>query len=261
MSKNKRIEEILQILKNEGFAGVRDLGERLYASQPTIRRDLDKLEKDGLVRRSHGGAVLADVSISAPISFRQGKRIKEKGAIARLASTLIENGQLIFADGSTTALHLADCIKEKQGLRVVTNGIPLAQALAKKGVKVYSTGGVLLDDSMAFAGKLAEKAISGFFADMMFFSTASIDGEGIISDYSEEETFLRAEMRAHCKKAVYLCDSGKLESRSSFTLFSLSRVDLVVTDKPLPEDMAQKYGLAPVKEGFGAFMYNKKTGN
>ena len=78
MVKNKRQAEILEILKQEGFAGVRDLGERLYASQPTVRRDLVFLEKEGLVCRSHGGAVPATDSANTPISYRKGKRMREK---------------------------------------------------------------------------------------------------------------------------------------------------------------------------------------
>ena len=104
MLKNKRHDEILDILKSEGFISVKELGERLFASQPTIRRDLDFLENEGFVRRNHGGAMLADDTVNIPISYRRGKRLCEKMQIARLAATLIENDQLLFVDGSTTAL-------------------------------------------------------------------------------------------------------------------------------------------------------------
>ena len=77
MIKNKRHEEILEILKNEGIISVRDIGERLFASQPTIRRDLAFLEKEGLIRRSHGGAILAGDPVNMPISYRRGKRLRE----------------------------------------------------------------------------------------------------------------------------------------------------------------------------------------
>ena len=81
MFKNQRHEEILEILKKEGFAGVCDLSKRLFASQPTIRRDLDILEKQGYIRRSHGGAILANGNLNTPVPYRKGKHAKEKAQI------------------------------------------------------------------------------------------------------------------------------------------------------------------------------------
>ena len=89
MLKNHRQEEIMEILKAEKFASVPDLSRRLYASQPTIRRDLGALEQQGLIRRSHGGAIPADDKGNIPVSFRSGTHTAEKLRICRLAATLI----------------------------------------------------------------------------------------------------------------------------------------------------------------------------
>jgi DeoR/GlpR family transcriptional regulator of sugar metabolism len=258
MSKNTRQDEILEILKSEGFVGVRELGERLYASQPTVRRDLDQLEKSGLVRRSHGGAMLAGDSTHTPVSYRRGKSLKEKMRIARLAAQLIENDQLIFTDASSTALCLSEHIKETANISVVTNGILMCQALAKQNIRVFSTGGRLVGESLAFAGSVAEKTASGFFADLMFFSAASVDEDGMISDFAEEETALRSTMFAHSKKSVFMCDSSKLGCRSPFCLFPLSSVDYVVTDMPLPQDLIAAHGFDLLKTEGGAYMYGRR---
>jgi len=258
MLKNKRHLEILDILKREGFAEVRDLGERLYASQPTIRRDLDQLERQGYVRRSHGGAMLADDSINTPVSFRRGTKAREKTQICRLAATLIKSGSLIFVDASTTATHLAQVINKNDNITVVTNGYPICHELSENNIKVLSTGGRLLKNSMAFVGSGAEDSVKKYNADILFFSSSSLDEDGMISDYSEEENTLRIAMYSGARKSVFLCDSTKFNKSSAFRAFSLSDVDYIVTDAPLSEELISRHGLSLVKSENGAFMYGQK---
>ncbi|MBQ8849712.1 MAG: DeoR/GlpR transcriptional regulator [Clostridia bacterium] len=255
MLKNQRHFEILEILKNEGFAEVRTLGERLYASQPTIRRDLDFLEKQGYIRRSHGGAVLADDRINTPVSFRRGTKAREKAQICKLAASLIRSGSLIFADASTTAAHLADAIHERDNVTVVTNGYPICRALSEKDIRVFSTGGRLLKNSMAFVGTQAEEAVRKFNAEWLFFSSSSLDENGVISDYSEEETALRIAMRSGARRSVFLCDSTKFGKTSAFRAFTVSEIDYVVTDAPLPQHILNTHGFLLQKSENGAFMY------
>ena len=255
MFKNQRHAEILDILKNEGFAEVRVLSERLFASQPTIRRDLDFLEKQGYVRRSHGGAILADDKINTPVSFRRGTRSQEKLRICRLAATLIQPGSLIFTDASTTASHLASFLRESDNVTVVTNGYPICRVLAENNVRTFSTGGRMLKSSLAFVGRQAEESVRNFNADLLFFSSSSLGTDGTISDYSEEETALRRAMRQHCRKTVFLCDSGKFGTVSAFRAFSLSELDYAVTDAPLDASLLKAADMILLKEQDGAFLY------
>lgn len=255
MLKNQRHAEILEILKNEGFSEVRVLGERLYASQPTIRRDLDFLERNGYIRRSHGGAVLADDKINTPVSFRRGTKTREKANICRLAATLIPSGGLVFADGSTTASYLADTIEPKDNITVVTNGYPICRSLSQRDIRVFSTGGRLLKNSEAFVGSIAVETVERFNADLLFFSSSSLSEDGVISDYSEEETVLRCAMKKRAKLCVFLCDATKLGKTSAFRAFSLSDVDYLVTDAPLPEKLLSENGFALLKNNGQAVMY------
>ncbi len=260
MFKNQRHGEILDILKKEGFAEVRTLSERLYASQPTVRRDLDYLEKQGLIRRSHGGAIPADQRINTPVSFRRGTRTQEKARICRLAATLISPDSLIFTDASTTALHLSDYIRQSDHVTVVTNGYPICHALIEKNIRVFSTGGRMLKNSMAFAGQSAEECVRRFNADLFFFSTSSLSSAGLISDYSEEEVSLRQVMMSRSKKSVLLCNSAKLGTTSPFSQALLSDVDYLIIDAPLPPAMAENAKLSLLRESDGAYLYhNEKT--
>ncbi|MBQ8551745.1 MAG: DeoR/GlpR transcriptional regulator [Clostridia bacterium] len=255
MLKNQRHVEILEILKNQSFASVHELGERLYASQPTIRRDLDILEKQGYIRRSHGGAMLADDKGGAPVSFRRGTKTQEKMRICRLAATLINAGDVIFIDASTTASYLADHIRESDGVIVVSNGYQVCRTLVENNVKIFSTGGRMLRDSMAFAGRFAEKTVSEFNADIMFFSCSGLNMDGVISDYSEEEISLRHVMHSRAKNTVFLCDSGKFGGTSAFREFLLSELDYVVTDEPLPAEILKKSSFILALESDGAYLY------
>ena len=220
-----------------------------------LLKDLDYLEKQGLVRRSHGGAVPADHRIDAPISFRKGTRAQEKARICRLAATLISPNSLIFTDASTTVLHLSDYLKESDNPTVVTNGYPLCRALVERNLRVFSTGGRLLKHSMAFAGQVAEDTVSRFNADLFFFSTSSLSEDGQISDYSEEVVALRVAMLRRSEKSVLLCNSEKIGTRSAFCLASLSEVDYLVTDAMLPSTTVGSCRIFLLREQDGAFLY------
>lgn len=255
MFQNQRHHEILNILKEQGFASVSELSERLYASPPTIRRDLAFLQKEGLIHRSHGGAISADEKKGAPVSFRSGTKLQQKNKICRLASQLIRPGSLILIDASTTGSHLVDFMSKDDELTVVTNGYPICQALAEKNIRTFSSGGRLLKNSMAFVGKTAEDVLRQFNADFFFFSSSSLDSSGIISDYSEEETALRKVMFQQSRQSVFLCDSEKFNSQSPFRFFPLKQVHHVVTDAPLSDSVLRQNGLSEVANRDGAFWY------
>lgn len=257
MLKNQRHTEILEILKNDRFASVRYLGDKVHASQPTIRRDLDFLERQGYVRRSHGGVVLADGRINTPVPFRKGTMAKEKTNICKLAATLVSSGQTIFIDASTTAFHLSEFLRRDDDVTVVTNGVTLCRTLSENKIRTFATGGRLVRESEAFVGRIAEDAAKNFFADIMFFSSSSLDSSGIISDYSEEETALRKVMKEFSRTTVFLCDSGKFSTRSAFRVFSLCEIDYIVSNTAIPDGLAENCGLVLYAEGDGAVMYQR----
>lgn len=257
MFKNQRHTEILEIIKNENYASVADLSERLFASQPTIRRDLDLLEKKGFVRRSHGGAILSDSKMSTPVPFRQSAHTKEKIHICQLAATLIFSESLIFADASTTVSHIAEFIPQNAKVTVVTNGLMMCRRLMENNITTIATGGRLLKYSEAFAGRRAEDAVSDFNADLMIFSASSLDEDGVISDFSEEEAILRRVMHSHSEKTAFLIDSAKRESKSAYRIFSLDEVDHVITDKPLSKNLIDRYRLTVSQQTDNAILYSR----
>ena len=253
--KNERQNEILAMIAKENFISVHTLAERLYASLPTVRRDLTALENAGLVKRCHGGVMLYEGKESSPVYFRQGKCAQEKAKMAEVAATLLNIGDVIYIDASSTALRMADNIDRSGKHTVITNGLLAAKKFAESGAFVYSTGGRLLTDSYAFVGHTAEESLDKYNADIMFFSAASLSDKGVISDWSEEECNMRVAMSKHAKVKVFMCDSTKFSSTSAFKLFSVSKVDYVVSDSPLSDSILSSSSLKLVKSS-PAYLYS-----
>lgn len=257
MFKTQRHNEIIEILTEERFASVPTLSKRLYVSMPTIRRDLTFLEDCGYIKRSHGGAILAEQSTNVPLPFRQGKKATEKIKMCKLASTLIKDGNIIFTDASSTVLHIADKLKEYENITVVTNGLKFADRVSGGDTTVFATGGKILKTSLSFSGARAVEFISDFSADIMFFSSSALTRGGAITDYSEEETLIRKRMMNNSAIKVFMCDSSKFYLNSAFNLCSLNDVDYIITDVTLPDDILVN-DLFETIRGDGAILYKKK---
>lgn len=243
MLKTKRQTEIIEYLRENTFATVDELSRKLYASHPTIRRDLTLLESEGYIKRCHGGATILEDNAKPPIYFRSEQNTKEKTKMCRVAAELIGEKSVILIDASSTVFHISDFLSRDLEITVITNGLPAATKFADAGYTVYSVGGRLLKESQAYVGKPAEEALLSYNADLMFFSVASLSDDGILSDWSESEASLRIAMTKSAKKVVLMCDSTKFGTRSTFTLFPLSKVDFVICDKPLSDDLINQYSL------------------
>lgn len=231
--KSERQENILEILKEKRVATVEYLTKALYSSAPTIRRDLNELAKNGFVKRSHGGAMIAETENSPiPIDFRNRKKIYEKIKMCKKAVELIKENTVIFIDGSTTTLHLADYIPTDKNITVVTNSILVCAKLCEKNIITHCTGGILLPSSKSFVGQRAEAVIRDFCINTCFFSSCALNNDGKITDYSDMETSLRKVMLENSKTKVFMCDSSKFSKTSSYNVTYLDNVDYIITDKP-----------------------------
>ena len=133
MLKDERYEEILKILDSEKYISSRELAKRVYVSMPTIRRDLNYLEKKKRIVRNHGGArkVNAEHTVT-PIDFRETVNTAEKRILCEAAAELIKEDSVIFLDGSTTVMQISEFISTKKNITVITNGIPLSVLFIKK---------------------------------------------------------------------------------------------------------------------------------
>ena len=231
MFKSERQNKIIEILKERDYASVRLLCSLLFASEPTIRRDLTALEQEGIIRRSHGGAILVRDEISRPLAFRKEVMQAEKRKIAQKAAELIPQGAVLFIDASTTAGHLIPLLKGKD-ITVITNGLATLNLLQEQKIKAKCIGGDLLHSSMCFAGRSAERFLEELHADLLFFSISCLNEFGEITDYSEEEIYLRKVMLQHAKKRILLLDHTKFQKTATFRLCTLKEIEGIITDLP-----------------------------
>lgn len=233
MFKNQRLDEIMNIISQCHYITVANLADRLFASQATVRRDIAILEKSGLVTKGYGGVSLTSGNNHfIELAQREVKNHGEKTHIARMAAALVHPGDAIFMDASSTVISMIPFLQQKN-LTVITNSLRVAERMGQSGARVYTTGGLLLDSSKAFGGSMAERAVHSFHADKLFFSTAGVSEDGVMSDYSEMEAQLRQVMISCSSQQYFLCDSSKFAKRYLFRVDSIDHVTSMLCDKPL----------------------------
>ncbi|MBQ8508525.1 MAG: DeoR/GlpR transcriptional regulator [Clostridia bacterium] len=228
----ERQQRILELLRTEGSMTTAALAAKLFVSEATVRRDLSRLEGTGQLRRIHGGAMLlSGPEYELPLSLRDRQSGEAKQNIAAKAARLISDGQTIMLDASSTVLRLVPHLAQKSGLTVVTNGPKTTIELAARHVKTLSTGGIVLENSVAFVGRQAEQFIAGINADILFFSCRGLTGDGWVTDSSLEEACIRREMLRRAKHRWLLCDTNKLGAQYTYNICHVDELDGVISEQ------------------------------
>lgn len=230
--KDLKEKEILNYIETKEYADTDEIAEKLFISPSTVRRKLAALTEKGLIVRTHGGAKIAEHNNTCPtFTFRAHQNPTEKKLIAKLAASLVKDGNLVFVDGSTSAFFVAEALSGLKNVRILTNGIDTLSLLSQAGVLAYSTGGKISDTNHSvLIGQSAIDTVKNFYADVCFFSAQSILENGDIFDCYEEENALRKAMIAQSEKRVFLCDETKFYTKSRYRLCSLSEIDFMVTN-------------------------------
>lgn len=252
----ERYNQILQILGEQRHATTAELCKRLGASPATVRSDLAKLEKEGLLLKAHGGAILPGAQDMPPgealaaftpqsaYSFqtRESQNAAEKQAISLRALKHIEDGQCIILDASSTALTLARRLTRMKKLTVVTNGIYTMLALKDiPGITVILTGGIVTNGSGSIEGLLGSSMLKGINADIGFFSCHGFTLEEGLTDFNLYEIELKKQMLSRCRFKTALVDSSKFEKTSTASFCPCSEIDLLLTDDKGEEGILERY--------------------
>lgn len=228
----KRQLEILAEIESAGAVRVTPLAERFGVAEETIRRDLDKLSSEGLLNRTHGGAVATRRDrTDLPIGVRQSTSAEEKQRIASHALQFIEPGDVVSLDASSTTLELARLLPDEP-LTVVTNGVDIARLLADRPrVRVVCAGGELDHVSVCTQGPIAEDAFRQFAIGKTFLSCKAIDLDRGFSEASMAHASIKRVLLQTADCSYLLADGGKFGVRSSVFIGGLSSVKCVVTDR------------------------------
>lgn len=243
----EREKEIIKILLAEERVSVSYLADKLYASRPSIRRDLANLEKMQLIRRTHGGAVLNSSNMTdtkIPFILRELEHGTAKSKMGRAAAELVNDGDVIFIDASTSAYNIIPFLANKKNLTVITSGLRLMQSAGEHGIRVLSTGGELITSCMSLVGPEAYSVIERYTANILFFSCRGLTLDGYATDFSVEENWVRRVMLKHTQKRVLLCDSSKIDKSYVNTICGLQDIDYIISEKTLPLPLNNKEYIA-----------------
>ncbi len=238
----ERQTEILDILNKNKSATVDELAAELYVSGATIRRDLRAMEKQGLIKRSHGGAMpFKSNAEESAFAIREQENIMGKRTIANLAVRLINNGDSVFVDSSTTVGMLIPLFNNFNFLSVITTGLRNAILLSQtNNVKIYITGGQILNHSNSIIGTDTMDYISRIHANVSIISCSGVDLNHGFTDASIEQSKLKQQMRKNSDKVVMLCDSTKFGKVFLCKDFDFNEIDYLITEKLPPQEYVEK---------------------
>lgn len=232
MSIYTRENQYISLLAQKTYS-VKELSEKLFISEPTVRRDIAILRKKDILTCRRGIVTLKTNSPDQriPLFIRHLEQNEEKQAIARKAIKHIKDGYVVMLDASTTAAHLLAHLTEFKNILVITNGAKTALEAASMGIRTICTGGELMLESFCYVGTDAESVLRNYNADVAFFSCRGISDEGIASDNSILENAMRKIMIKNSKKNYLLCDSSKLGKTYLNTLCHTKDLQGVITDR------------------------------
>ena len=234
MFQNERFGEIYELLKERGSVTVPYLKKRLYVSEATLRRDLAKMEKQGLLTRVWGGAMLRTTEKDTPSFARRKSQPEEKKKIAALAAGLLHDSISIFVDSSTSCLPLIPYLAALRDLAVVTSSMQLAKLLTEETEAVVHLLGGQLSDGHIMTGARAVEAARGYHTELMFFSCSGLNADGAWSIEPRVVEVNREAMK-HTDRRILLCDSSKFGKTALWRLAELAETDLILSDAE-PED-------------------------
>lgn len=213
-----RREAIAELLRAQRAVTVAEIEERFRISPMTARRDLAELERQGLARRTHGGAVLPTTSgLEDSFTARMGSATGAKRALANRAAAAVRDGESLFLDASTTTYHLAEVlVREDRAVTVVTNSLPIIDLIAsnaREAIELIAVGGQLRRISRSFVGPVAIDALRRHWTDRAFLSVKGIAPNGTLTDADPLEAEVKRAMIEHAEQATLLVDGAKLERR------------------------------------------------
>jgi len=230
MISNNRQLEILELLSQKGNVSVEELAEKFKVSKMTIRRDLEKLQENNLLQRTHGGALMNRVLLQEMAYNEKREEHSEiKQCITRKAVSFIENNKILYLDAGTTTFELAQKLPN-QGLTVITNDIRVAAHLMLTNNVVIFLGGMIGKETGSVTDVYAQEMLESFNIDLAFLGTSSVDNEMNLCTPDINRMKMKKIAFERATKSILLVDSSKFYSKSLYKILNINDLDVVITD-------------------------------
>lgn len=236
---------IVEMVKHDGRVLVGSLAKHFRTSQVTIRKDLDILQVQGQIHRSHGGALPAQTSALEDPTLREKEKLhrKEKMKIARAAARMVKEGQVVILDSGTTTSAIARVLREFKNLTVITNAVNISAELSGSSLEVILTGGSLRKNSFSLVGPIAEETLHRLNADILFLGVDGFDLHYGLSTPNLLEAKVNRAMMDVARVTVAVCDSSKFGKRSLSSIAPVSEIQHLISDRGI-----SKHDLAALKK-------------
>lgn len=240
MNQVDRRSFILQQVESRGSVTVASLADQLQVSEMTIRRDLNDLEKDGLVKRIYGGAVSArGRSYEPPLLLRSKEHAPEKKAIGHRAAQLVADGDSIALDVGTTTLEVARQLQDRRNLTIITPSLHIANLFVNNPhIRLILPGGTVRPGEASMIGDLAQQSFKDLFVDRLFLGVGGIDVEAGITEFNLDDAFVKRAMIQSAKEVIVVADASKFDRVAFAAIAPLSAIHVLITDEPPAHDLA-----------------------
>ncbi len=242
--KNLRLDQIFELIKQQGTMSVVQLSEIFNVTTKTISRDLGTLESEGKILRTRGGAKLihGDILRDKPFELRLKIETDKKKKIGLLATHYINHGDKIFIGAGSSLHHLTAHIDNTKRLYVVTDSVTVVNQLnSRSEIMVFLIGGEVVKHIVATSGTIAEETLRDFYFDTAFVSATTMDREGNLFHRGSAEYGVYRQLSDHSKRLVALMDSSKLGKRDFINVASLKSGDLLITDSKADPEIIDHY--------------------
>lgn len=228
----ERRREILQKLSTDGKVIVSELAQEFDVTEETIRRDLERMDREGLASKTYGGAVAKqNAALDLPYNIRESVNVTQKQAISKKIAELVSDGDRIMLDSSSTALYVLKEIRSKRNLTVITNSVKILIELADKADwTVLSTGGQLKRSALSLTGSSAEKMIHSYHVDLAICSCKGLDMELGVTDSNESDSLIKQAMFASAERRILALDAEKFDKKSFVRVCGTGDIDCIATD-------------------------------
>lgn len=236
---SERQQKIYELLRKHKNLSIDKLSSILEISKMTVRRDLDRLTKKGIIQRVHGRAIISRTNeYEPPYMIRSLEMMQEKQMIGRLAASLIKDNAVIIVDIGSTLLELVRNIPENHNITVITNWIPVAVELSKKRglFNLVLVGGKVFTDELSIIGGYPEEMLKDFNADIAFLGVGGISDKFGISDFNMDEVQVKKQMIKSSREVIVLADHSKFGRVTPIKIADIKIIDKIITDDGLKEE-------------------------
>jgi DeoR family transcriptional regulator of aga operon len=234
--RKQRLNQIVSAVIDAGSIEVSLLAERFNVSQATIRRDLELLEEQRLISRTHGGASTNAAFNDLPLNYKTAQDLAEKRRIAERAAGFLDGARVIGMTGGTTVTEFARQLMDREGLTVVTNALNIAtNLLSNPGLRVFVAGGEARSSSQETVGPMAEAFLSDYNVDVAFVGVDGVDPDAGCTNYDPVGARVNGVLQQRARMTVVLADATKISKVALAQVCAMSEVDVLITDKRAPE--------------------------